>query len=779
MSNDLFIKAEQALQNNEFPKAEALFRQILSIEPGNPDALNYLAVVCFQQGKNEDSLNTFKKLLAVKPDYPDLSFNLANVLKLTGNYDEAANYARKAIEAQPEIADNYNILASVLKLQGNFPEAVKNFQAALKLAPRNFNIYYNLAILLKEQGDLAGAAENYQNAIRLKPSFIQAYYNLANICADQDDFTRAEINYRKAVELNPRFAKAHYSLAYLYQVNGNLDKAIEHYNITLQIEPDHAEACFFLANLLAENNRLEQAIELYNKTISLDDKFVKAHCNLGFAYETLGLTEKAKEAFSRAVELDPGNSLLKLHLQTMIPVVPFDNREIDQSRENLLYVIGNFSLPKEEIDLVNLQIYNVPPSSELNYQGRDDREIKEKYASLFINLFPLKGDAFPLAGMPQVIRGAGLNASLHSRHPDIPSRKPRIGFVVTRGHEVIFIKCMKGILNNLPPEKFSYTIIFNNPSREADFRNGITNPACGFLCMPRQFDKAVKTVEAGNFDLLYYWEAGSDTTNYFLPFFRPAPVQCTSWGWPVTSGIPEMDYFVSSELLETEESQKYYSEKLYKLKSLPPFYFRSPIPQYLTPLSFFGLPENRHIYLCVQNLRKVHPDFDGLISGILQADPDAIVVFSANRHPGITARLKNRFQAKFPGLAERIVFIPPPEGYEDYLSLLANSHVSLDTVHYSGANTTYESFAVGLPVVTLPGLFHRGRYTYAAYCGMGIMDCVAKDESDYIQKAVKIATDPDYRQELSKKIMSSCDILFENKKAIAELTEFFEFALNC
>ena len=38
--------------------------------------------------------------------------------------------------------------------------------------------------------------------------------------------------------------------------------------------------------------------------------------------------------------------------------------------------------------------------------------------------------------------------------------------------------------------------------------------------------------------LIYFWEVGTDTTNYFLPFCRLAPVQCTGWGWPETSAAP-------------------------------------------------------------------------------------------------------------------------------------------------------------------------------------------------------------------------------------------------
>ena len=47
-----------------------------------------------------------------------------------------------------------------------------------------------------------------------------------------------------------------------------------------------------------------------------------------------------------------------------------------------------------------------------------------------------------------------------------------------------------------------------------------------------------------------YLDVGMDPMTYFLAFARLAPVQCVTWGHPVTTGVPNMDYFISSDLLE-------------------------------------------------------------------------------------------------------------------------------------------------------------------------------------------------------------------------------------
>ena len=47
-----------------------------------------------------------------------------------------------------------------------------------------------------------------------------------------------------------------------------------------------------------------------------------------------------------------------------------------------------------------------------------------------------------------------------------------------------------------------------------------------------------------------------------LASMRLAPIQLCSFGHPETSGLRTIDYYISSELLETTESQSFYSEKL-------------------------------------------------------------------------------------------------------------------------------------------------------------------------------------------------------------------------
>ena len=50
-----------------------------------------------------------------------------------------------------------------------------------------------------------------------------------------------------------------------------------------------------------------------------------------------------------------------------------------------------------------------------------------------------------------------------------------------------------------------------------------------------------------------------------LASLRLAPAQATSWGHPTTSGLPSIDYFLSSELMEPPNADEHYTERLIRL----------------------------------------------------------------------------------------------------------------------------------------------------------------------------------------------------------------------
>lgn len=347
------------------------------------------------------------------------------------------------------------------------------------------------------------------------------------------------------------------------------------------------------------------------------------------------------------------------------------------------------------------------------------------------------------------------------RPPGSESAVSQLGFVVTRGHEGIFLKSMAALLRRLP-ERYRLTIACQSP-RHPELARQL--PGVPLLEIADDLPMAAAQLAAARFDLLYHWEVGSDAQNYYLPFFQAAPLQISSWAWPVTTGMSAIRSYLSSDSLEPVQAERHYSEKLLRMPTLPYWQVPESLPA-PARREDFGVLADQHVYFCPHNLRKIQPEMDPLFFGILAADPLAVIVLLADERPALNQRLLQRLAASLPDLGARIRLMPR-QPLEPYLALLQAADVLLDSRPFSsGPNTCYDAFAAGTPIVTLPGGLQRGRYTLAACRQTGVMELVAQDPADYIAKAVKIASDPAERQRLSHQMLRQKGCLFENPQAL-------------
>ncbi|HAR63743.1 MAG TPA: hypothetical protein DCS13_09790 [Candidatus Margulisbacteria bacterium] len=124
-------------------------------------------------------------------------------------------------------------------------------------------------------------------------------------------------------------------------------------------------------------------------------------------------------------------------------------------------------------------------------------------------------------------------------------------------------------------------------------------------------------------------------------------------------------------------------------------------------------------------------------------------------------------------ILNRIRFLPSAKK-DDFLQIISHSAVILDTYHFGGGNTSLLALAGGTPIVTLPSRYLRARWTYGYYQLMGLPDCIAKNNTEYIRLAVKLGTNKLFRQKIKKTILERNAILFNNDEGVRETIEFFK-----
>jgi predicted O-linked N-acetylglucosamine transferase (SPINDLY family) len=264
-----------------------------------------------------------------------------------------------------------------------------------------------------------------------------------------------------------------------------------------------------------------------------------------------------------------------------------------------------------------------------------------------------------------------------------------------------------------------------------------------------------------------------DPRHHVLGAMRLAPVQCLLYGHPMTSGLPNMDYFLSGVELEPENGQAHYREKLMLLPGIGAAPVRPPPLGADGPLGA-GTAEQCSL-LCLQNHLKLPPSFDRTLAAIAAQTGARIGFFT--RNAGVGLRFRQRIEAAFrqQGLdpSRALTFLPKTK-HEDFLQTVQNADLILDTPGFSGGATSLDAFSVGAPVLAWETNMARGRQTAAMLRLLDAADLIASNEDDYVAGAVALCRDPDRRADLRMRIRTHVDRLFDGKASIDAFAAFLE-----
>jgi predicted O-linked N-acetylglucosamine transferase (SPINDLY family) len=114
--------------------------------------------------------------------------------------------------------------------------------------------------------------------------------------------------------------------------------------------------------------------------------------------------------------------------------------------------------------------------------------------------------------------------------------------------------------------------------------------------------------------------------------------------------------------------------------------------------------------------------------------------------------------------------LPPPE----FAAVTRLMDVGLDTIGWSGCNTTLETLMYDVPVITFPGSRTRTRHAFAFLTMMGVTETIAESSDDLVEIAVRLGNDSMWRRAISEKIASTKARCYRDRECITAIEEFFE-----
>ncbi|MGH8000706.1 MAG: tetratricopeptide repeat protein [Brasilonema sp.] len=601
--------------------------------------------------------------------------------------------------------------------------------------------------------------------------YLLVMHRLGDVLHKQGKFTEAIKLYKQTLTLAPDYAEAHNDLGSVFKDQGKLEAAVECYKQALSIKPDMAEAHNNLGNALKTLD-LEAAMQSYQQAINIKPDWAEAHYNLATALDEQGQLEACVATYQQALNIQPDYAAARFGIcmsQLLIIYSSVDEIQIrrNQYQHHLQKLAHYYQLakPKEQSEAAKvvgwLQTFYLP------YQGLNDRALQQTHGEMICRLmakrYPQWSQSIPFPKLAA-------------------NEKIRVGFVsgFFRSHSNWKIP-IRGWVENLDRTEFELFGYHTDLKQDRETLRA-AKAFDKFTQGPLLVEKWADLIEHDQLHILIFPEFGMDAITIQLGCLRLAPIQMTSWGHPVTSGLPTIDYYLSSDLMESENAQDHYTEKLVRLPNLSIHYTPLEIEPQAINRRDIGIADGEIMFWCCQSLYKYLPQYDDVFPRIAKALEKCKFVFikhfiGEQVNEVFRERLRQAFEDFGLNYQDYCIFLPPMAP-GTFAGTTAIADVFLDSIGWSGCNSTLEAIAHNIPIVTLPGDLMRGRHSMAILKMMGIEETIAPTKDDYVQIAVRLAQDAQYRQQISQQVAEKKQRLYGDLEPVRALEDFLLKVLN-
>ena len=751
--------------SNRLSEAEKSFKKAIKLKPDYANAYNNLGLTLKKLGNLEDSKISLKKAIELKPNFVEALCNLGDTLRVLNELDESKKILIQAISLRPNYANAYSNLGVTLKQLGKLEDSVLNLNEAIALKPDFFEAYNNLGVTLSEQGKLQESELSFKKAIQINSNYSDAYNNMSVILLELGKLEEAETSSRQSIALHPLNAQAYNNLCTILNELGEKEEAETQVRKSIEINPNLVESYVNLGLTLQNQKRMEEAEFSLKKAITLKPDFAETYNILAGLLHSRGLVKESHDYYLKAISLNPKKISYRWDFAiNQISKVYTTHKNYKSSIHRFEKEISKleYFINKEKLDEVVKVIGKSYPYY-LAYFENDNKLLLKKYNKICHDIMKRW----------QSKNRITLSNSIINKDP---SEKIKIGIISAHiFYHSVWNAFLKGIIQNLDTKKFEIHI-FSLSTNFDDETKIAKKKVKNFYSSLGGITQWANKIQNSKVDIAFYPEIGMNQKTIQLANMRLAPVQVCSWGHPETSGIPTIDYYISSELLETSNSKTFYTEKLIKLPGIG-YYFDPPTLE-SSDINFtkIGIKNSLPILLCLGSPNKFSPFYDWVFIEIIKRMKNCQIVFM-NDTDGASEILKKRlkFSIREAGLnfKNNIIFIPQ-QSRKGYSSLMKNADVLLDTIGFSGMNTAMQAIGCGLPIVTREGKFQRTRHASAILKTLEIDELIAKNEEEYIDLVEKLICDQEFRSNIKLKIKENENYLYRNKKPIRALEDFFQ-----
>ncbi len=590
-----------------------------------------------------------------------------------GRLPQAKEVAGRVLQSDPGNELAFNLLGMLAQQTGQMSLAHGYFSKATTANPGNVDYCSNLAASLIALGRNEEAVVPMRRALQLAPS-ADIHLSLGLVLASLHKHSEAIVEYRIAVQLEPSSPTMWNYLGVALSGTDQLEEAVSCFVQALGLAPNSPYVLLNLGNLQMQRGQVAESMATFLQMLKLKPvpEHGPAHNNLGTLLQGIGRNEEATAHFKSALPFTSGSLRA-------------------QVTSNLLYSLA------QQHGLSAADLF------------REHLHFGETFEAPFLTYWPR-----------------------HSNMRD-PERVLRVGIVSgdLRNHAVASF--IEPLLMHLSLSTNLELSAYYNHSVEDSVSQRLKGYFAHWqIVLGIADENLVKQVQQDGIDILIDL-SGHTGLNRLLVFARkPAPVQVSWLGYPGTTGLTSMDYYLADRFfLPPGQFDDQFSEKIVQLPAIVPF-----APRVAGP-SVNALPAVTNGYFTFGSFNrasKISRDVVALWTPLLRALPDARMVLGGMPQDGENATLETWFAEEGVDKTRLTFYGKRPE--PEYMGLHHQVDICLDTFPYNGGTTSFYATTMGVPTLTLAAQTPASRVGACILGQVGLEDFVAHDSEEFVRKGL-------------------------------------------
>ena len=718
----LFTEACTKHQEGDLDNAAALYRQAVKTDPSEKLAWRNLGALLRQQGEITEARHCTEQALKLDSSDGSLWGNYGNVLRDQGNLEASAEAFREGIKREPK---SRGLLLGLVISMGKLGEHKKVIDLLRPIVEetkktREINDKDDeIAELLLELGNahhalghLDLALENWQEGIHGAKGEKKLFIglNIAQVLCGLKKLAEAEDICSDLVELFPKNENLTYARGVIAKGQGKIDKAIELFEQALIWNPAYPICLNTYGLLLRELGKTHQARECFEQAIAHDQSFGAAMNNLGSVLKDVARYSEALMWLRKGAE-----SL----------------RDNPAAHSNVLFTLVGYEL-----------------------EPADKRfEEAKRFAQRFGN--------HPFERWRDGVTDPS------------PTRTLKIGLISPDfcRHAVSYF--IEPLLEQWNKNKLEITL-YSCGEQIDDYSARLRKKADHWVDFKTAgVEECIQKIQSDEIDILIDLAGHTAGNRLAVLAAKPAPIQATYLGYYGTTGLTQVDYWITDETLHPSEKNDNdpSTEKKWRLNRCYVSYrplAKAPAVQQI-PCKKNG----RITFGSFNQSRKITPQTAKHWIKVLNAVPRSRLLLKSKNLGEKTEQERVRTMFENMGLRrEDLELRGHSASVEEHMGEYKDIDIALDTYPYTGCTTTADALWMGVPVLTVAGSSMVSRQASAVLSGAGKQQWICDSGEMMAEQARILCSDIEKlainRQQQRREISESSLL---NHKELAENLE--------